>query len=243
MISFIVPAHNEEQLLPATLTAIHDAARKVGGDYEILVIDDASTDRTPEVAIASGARLIKVNHRQIAATRNSGAAVARGELLIFVDADTVISQSLLRSALAAVKRGAVGGGAEVEYDGEVPFYARVLLPVVVVLYCRVARLAGGCFFFCTRTAFDSAGGFDEHLYASEEVALSRALKREGEFVILRQPVTTSGRKFRTYSGFRVLATLGRLFVKGPKAVRSRKDLDLWYRDRESEEGNCAHPPR
>ena len=78
MISFIVPAYNEERLLGATLDALHAAGQAVGESYELVVVDDASTDGTALVAQRRGARLVSVAHRQIAATRNSGAREANG---------------------------------------------------------------------------------------------------------------------------------------------------------------------
>ena len=91
MISFIVPAHNEQTCLGRTLQAIHESARAAGLPYEIIVADDASTDATAEVARQNNARVVSVNHRQIAATRNSGASAAQGGQLFFVDADTIIN--------------------------------------------------------------------------------------------------------------------------------------------------------
>jgi glycosyltransferase involved in cell wall biosynthesis len=79
MISFVVPAHNERASLGRTLEAIHEAARAVGQPYEIIVVDDASTDATPEIAAQNNAHVVRVNHRQIAATRNSGARATQGE--------------------------------------------------------------------------------------------------------------------------------------------------------------------
>src|ERR1035441_6931555 len=111
MISFIVPAHNEESCLPRTLQAIHDAARATGQPYEIIVVDDASTDATAEVARQQNAIVVPVNHRQIAATRNSGARAAKGERLFFVDADTTINPRAVAEALRYMDKGAVGGGA------------------------------------------------------------------------------------------------------------------------------------
>ena len=64
---------------------------------------------------------------------------------------------------------------------------------------RLAGLASGSFLFCTRSAFEVVGGFDERRYASEEVWLSLALRKQGRFVILREHVITSGRKLRGYS--------------------------------------------
>ena len=74
MLSVVVPAHNEARLLPATLQAIHAAAAAAGVPYELIVVDDASTDGTAEVARAHGALVVAVGLRQIAAVRNAGSA-------------------------------------------------------------------------------------------------------------------------------------------------------------------------
>ena len=230
MISFIVPAYNEERMLGATLEALHAAGRAMGEPYELVVVDDASTDRTALIAQGHGALLVSVAHRQIAATRNSGAREAHGDLFIFVDADTIVNAAVVRAAVEALRHGAVGGGAAIEFDGVVPLYARLLTPVFVRLF-RAARLATGCFLFCTRTAFAAVGGFDEAFYGAEELVISGALKRQGKFVVLRQAVTTSGRKLRTHAVGEVLMLMGRVALRGTKAVKQRQGMDLWYAER------------
>jgi glycosyltransferase involved in cell wall biosynthesis len=230
MISFIVPAYNEERLLGATLDALHAAARAAGELYELVVVDDASTDRTASIAQCHGAVLVSVAHRQIAATRNSGARKANGDLLIFVDADTIVSEAVVRAAVEAMRGGAAGGGAAVRFDGVVPLYARVLLPVLVRVF-RLVGWAAGCFLFCTRSAFVAAGGFDEAFYGAEELVMSQALKRHGRFVVLRQAVTTSGRKLRAHSFREVLGVMGRLALRGTSAVKQRQGMELWYAER------------
>lgn len=230
MISYIVPAHNEERLLGATLRALHAASAAVGEPYEIIVADDSSSDATTTVAASCGARVVRVTHRQIAATRNSGARVALGDRLVFVDADTLVDAAVIRAALQALRDGAVGGGAAARFDGRVPAYAGVLLVAVVRLF-RICGWAVGCFVFCTRHAFEAAGGFDEALFAAEEIAISAALKRQGRFVVLRQTVTTSGRRIRAYSAWELLRVAARLAVRGPRAVRSRRDVEIWYEKR------------
>jgi glycosyltransferase involved in cell wall biosynthesis len=182
-----------------------------------------------------------VQHRQISATRNSGARAASGDVLVFVDADTVINKDVLRRALAIVSEGAVGGGAAVRFDGRVPFYARVLLPALTSMM-RWMRLAAGCFVFCTRSAFEAAGGFDERLFGAEEIALSIALKRIGRFVILRETVLTSGRKLRTYSGLEVLGIMARAAVSGGKMLERRDQMGLWY-DPRREDPALQRPQR
>jgi glycosyltransferase involved in cell wall biosynthesis len=240
LVSFIIPAYNEERLLGSTVDAIHQAARALGDPFEVIVADDASSDRTAAVAREHGAHLIAVEFRQIAATRNAGARAANGEMLVFVDADTIVTAAAVHGAISAMRGGAVGGGCAVRFDGRLPFYGRVLAAVAVPLY-RVIRLASPCFLFCTREAFRAAGGFDETLFAAEELAMSQALRRQGRFVILRESVTTSGRKLRAYSGREVLGTLLRLALAGGKSVRQREGLDLWYGERRADTEPDASP--
>lgn len=222
MISFVVPAHNEAELLGRSLTALCDSARTVGEPWEVIVVNDASTDRTPEIGLEHAARVISVNHRQIAATRNAGARAAAGDLLFFIDADTVVTAQAVRAAVRALQRGAVGGGSAVRFDGPVPLYAAVLERAVLPVLLPLLRMAPGCFLFCTRLAYIAAGGFDENLFWSEEVAFANRLKRQGRFVILREFVVTSGRKVRAHSA------LGLLRVGVRLALRRRSGLDYWY---------------
>ena len=227
LVSFVVPAWNEEALLGSTLKAIFGTAQPLNIPFEVVVADDASTDRTPEIARELGARVVTINRRQIAATRNAGARAAQGGLLIFVDADTLVTPKVVRAAIDAVRAGAVGGGCAVNFDGRVPAYARRLLPVLTWLY-RAAGLAAGCFLFCTRRAFDAVGGFDEKLYASEECWMSWALRRQGRFVLLREHVITSGRKLRTFSGGEILKILFWLTVRGRLSSRNQRGMEIWY---------------
>ena len=230
MISFIIPAHNEERLLPGTLRALDEAVRPIALAHEILVVDDSSTDRTGAIALEHGARVIPVRHRQIAATRNAGAREARGEMLVFVDADTIVSEPVVRAAVRAMLDGAAGGGSAFRFGGRVPLYGRVMQALAVPLY-RAAGLASGCFLFCTREAFRATGGFDEGMFGAEEAAMSRALRRQGRFVVLRESVTTSGRKLRAHSGREVLGTMARLALTGGRSIRRREGLEIWYGER------------
>ncbi|MDQ3511892.1 MAG: glycosyltransferase [Pseudomonadota bacterium] len=232
-LSFILPAHNEARLLGSTLDAIHAAAGGMHNDYEIIVVDDASTDSTAHIAAHAGAKVVRVEHRHIAAARNAGARHATGSLLLFVDADTLIDAAVLRAAIQAIAAGAVGGGAAVRLQGRAAMSER-LLECLLVWAFRAVRIAPGCFVFCTRPAFDAAGGFDLSYYAGEDVAISRALARQGRFVILREAVHTSARKLRTFSGWEHLRLALRFAVRGRRVLRSRDELGLWYGKRRDE---------
>ena len=230
MISFVVPAHNEQTCLPATLTAIHASARVLNQEYEIIVVDDASTDATAEIARANHARVVCVNHRQIAATRNSGARAANGDHIFFVDADTVINSHTLHEALMAMNRGAVGGGGAVWIDWRepLPFYAR-LITILMVIFPKLIGFTGGAFMFCTRAAFQATGGFDERLYWSEEGAFTMALRREGRFYVPWRPVLTSGRRLRKTSGGELLLGVVRMVLSPVKFFTHRASVQkIWY---------------
>lgn len=93
---------------------------------------------------------------------------------------------------------------------------------------RLWRLAAGAYLFCTAEAFAAVGGFDETLFATEELTMSRALRKAGPTVILRERVLTSGRKARTHGLSELLAPVGLLLRYGPSARRDRARLSLWY---------------
>jgi glycosyltransferase involved in cell wall biosynthesis len=227
MLSFIIPAHNEERYIGECIASIIASARALGQTFEVIVVDDASTDRTAEIAASHGATVAKVAHRQIAATRNAGAREARGAWLFFVDADTFANPRALRACLRALQGGAVGGGCVFTFDGKLPIWAKVLYPVAVVL-ARSLKLMGGCFLFCTREAFAAVGGFDERYFAAEEAVFIRALKRHGRFAVPGPTVITSGRKLRMYSAWRLLGESWRWIRDGRGRYQRREGLDLWY---------------
>jgi glycosyltransferase involved in cell wall biosynthesis len=198
MISFIVPAHNEELELPATLAAIHAAAMDVAQPYQIIVVDDASTDATSEIAMRAGAKVVRIERRQIAAARNAGRQAAQGEYLFFVDADTRIKQTHITEAISALQGGYAGGSARVAMDGFIPIWGRMLLR-----------------------------GFSS-IFVGEEVYFSLALKNLGRFKVLREPIVTSGRKLRMYPAGQFLRDFFGVVVAGPRGARSRAKLHLWY---------------
>jgi hypothetical protein len=111
----------------------------------------------------------------------------------------------------------------------------LLVALVAPIY-RSLGLAAGCFLFCTQTAFQAVGGFDETLYAGEEAFLSRTLRGQGRFVVLREQVSTSGRKLRAHSGRETLGTLMRLALGGRKAMGQRTGLEIWYGKRRKDPG-------
>lgn len=229
MISFIIPAFNEERLIGRTIEAIQKAAKNVDSDYELIVVDDNSSDNTGKIASDLGATVVEVNHRQISAARNSGARAANGSLFIFIDADTVISTEILHCTMTAINNKAIGGSAGIRFDGYVPLYGRVIQWLLYRLY-RIGKIVGGSYLFCTREAFERVGGFDETVYGGEEMILRRSLKKLGGFILLKQSVLTSGRRLRIYSfweNMRVITRLAILAMSGGR-IEDRNTVGIWY---------------
>ncbi len=231
--SIVIPAYNEEALLPRTLRCVEAAmARLAGREGEVIVVDNASSDRTPEIAAARGARLVREPHRQIARARNAGARAARGRHLVFLDADTLIPPLLLRRSLEALETGRfVGGGTTIDADRPLALPDRLFFSGVVLLM-KLARLAAGSYLFCLGGAFEGTGGFDERYYASEEIHFSQALKRWGRrrglrFVVLREKALTSARKL-DWLGFRGIIGGFLRVARDPKALESREGCPMWY---------------
>jgi len=238
MLSFIVPAHNEELWLGKCLASIHTTMQKVREPYEVIVVDDASTDSTHQIALQSGARTLQVNLRKISAVRNAGARAASGGMFFFVDADTQINDRAVSAALAVLRAGAGGGGCLFDFDAPAPLWARVTLSAASVM-ARLIRWACGCFLFCTREAYASIGGFSEGLYAGEDIAFIQALKKVGRFVVLKPKVLSSGRKLDVVGPWEVLALMFRIAIRGPR-YDSEKIRDILYGRRAQE---CKSPAK
>jgi glycosyltransferase involved in cell wall biosynthesis len=229
MISFIVPAHNEDRWIGGCLASIRKAAESLGQPYEVLVVDDASTDATAEIAQRHAARVIRIDDRQISKSRDAGARAAQGELFFFIDADTLANEMAVSAAVEAMRAGAVGGGCIPEFDRHLPLAARIVYHVCIGV-ARWGRWVGGCFLFCTREAYDATGGFSTQLYAGEDIAFIQALKRVGSVSIPKPTVVTSGRKLDVVGVWEIIYLVLAVVIRGPYH-RSRKGLDIFYGER------------
>lgn len=228
--SFVIPAHNEEAHVVACVAAIHRACQPLSFEYEVVVVADACSDLTAALARSAGARVVEVEYRHIAATRNAGAAATQGQWLFFVDADTQVTPAAVAAACASLRGGTAGGGGLFRFDRPVPFYGLVLERLFQAI-CIVGNLSGGCFLHCQRETFQRIGGFDTTLYAGEELAFAYAVKRHGRFRVVRPPVLTSARKLRLYSASEILRLLWTILLKGRRSLQDRSELSLWYRRR------------
>lgn len=229
--SVIVPAFNEEKLLPRCLEALRTALADQPWTHEVIVVDNNSSDRTAAIARDWGATVVFEPYNQISRARNAGARAARGEWLVFVDADTFLSGELLRAALTRLESGrCCGGGALVSMDRRIGGVNRAFIRFWSNLSVRF-HLAAGCFVFCLTQTWKAVGGFSHEVYASEEVWFSIAARTWGrargmEFVVIESPrILTSARKTER-PGRVMLAILTMILF--PAAVRYRCLSWFWY---------------
>src|SRR5215213_1584567 len=154
-ISLVVPAFNEEKLLPASLRSITVAAeafRARGWETELILCDNNSTDRTAEVARAEGAQVVFEPVNQIARARNAGASAATGDWLVFVDADSFPSRELFADAAEAMLSGQfLGGGVTVRLDEF--FLGMSFFTWLWNCTSRLKKWCAGSFIFCETRAF------------------------------------------------------------------------------------------
>ena len=208
LLSFIIPAHNEEALIGRTLSALHQSVRPLAEPYEIIVADDASTDRTGAIARQHGARVVAVNRHQIAATRNAGRGrrPANG------------SSSWMRTRRRRRRRcgrpcapcAAARWAAVVPCASTVPCRP---MPRCWSVCCRRSCACSGwppAVSSSARAGPTSPRADSTGAYAAEEVAFAGRLKRQGRFALLREFVFTSARKLRVRTALDLLRIGARL---------------------------------
>src|SRR5258707_3147306 len=234
-ISVVVPAFNEERLLPGSLSSIRagmEGCDRLGWRSELIVCDNNSTVLTAQITLAGGAEVVFVPVNHISSARNTGAARADGDWIFFVDADSHPSAALFLEAADAIRAGCLAGGSTIAYADPHPGVALAIGIWNVV--SRISKVAAGSFIFCEAAAFREAGGFSEELYASEELDLFRRLKRLAQrdrrtIVILRRhPLLTSDRKLRLYGWAELFGFLLKTIVSRGRTLRSREDCYTWY---------------
>lgn len=237
-VSIIIPAFNEEKLLASSLQAVNSAANAAFGaaglTWELVVCDNNSTDRTAEIAIAEGAKVVFEPVNQIGRARNTGASAASGQWLLFIDADSEPSRELLADAAALTRRcDVLLAGATVTLD-EAPLSFRLACSVWNTI-SRLRRLVAGSFILVRAAAFREVGGFDLKFFAGEEIDLALRLQkrvgrrnRQRTVILHRHPLQTSARKLNLYRK----GEMGRFLLKSifhpMKTTASREDCAMWY---------------
>jgi glycosyltransferase involved in cell wall biosynthesis len=235
-LSIIIPAFNEERLIERCLHSVASSLAahfKPGFTSEIIVVDNNSTDNTANLAKQAGAQVVFEPINQIGRARNAGAEQATGEWLLFLDADSAISPELMGDILRVMESGNyVGCGSTLSMRG-LPWWARGVLQFWTQVSIAF-RWAAGALIVCRRDAFCEVGGFNQDLYALEEIDLSKRLQKWGlqrnhQFIILTtHPLETSSRKVALYSGREIAGQILRVFLRRRRTLQDKKHLSIWY---------------
>jgi len=241
LISIVIPAYNEETLIGQTLDRVRRAIDENQNglfSWEAIVVDNNSSDKTAEIASRNGADIVfePVNH--ISRARNKGANAARGDWLLFIDADTHPLPGLVADTLDVIRSGRhVGCSSTVKVEGGPAWYRRSLEGHNLEM--RLLKSGVGAYLLCSTTAFRAIGGFNTDLHALEELDFVKRLKaygrKAGKFytVLHKHPVITSGRKGNLHSRFDMSKSLTIAFwhLLTKRIVKDPGKLSYWYADR------------
>lgn len=235
-ISVVIPAYNEEKLLPTTLASIRLAnAAWIERQWsvETIVCNNNSTDKTATVAAHAGAKVVFEPINQISRARNSGAAQATGDWIVFVDADSQPTKELFAAAADAIAKGTVlAGGSTLKLEAtgwDVYWMIRAWN-----LISRINGWMAGAFIFVDATAFRKIGGFSHELFVGEELDLAKRLRplareQRKKMVILKSaPLLTSARKTALYSRKELLEFFLRFALSRKATETNPKACNVWY---------------
>lgn len=209
-ISIVIPAHNEERYLGATLAALQ---RQNYHWFEVLVVANGCQDRTAETAQGRCHRLVVLSQKSLGVARNLGARLARGELLVFLDADTTLEPMALRRIAEAFTTRAAAGTIRGRPQG-----GRLAHRCLYGLKNFVHRWSLHCgssgIILCWKEHFMQAGGFDEGLEVCENSELIKRLKRFGKYKYIEDiSATTSMRRYEQRGLMRVVWLWCRLWAQ------------------------------
>lgn len=228
-LSIVIPAYNEEAYLPKTLDALKNALPAIH-DAETIVVDNESTDATREIAERFGANVVDEHEHNIGRVRNTGRQAATGDVIVFLDADTLVAPGLFEKIIEAMSdEKCVGGSVKVEYETPRRMWVRFFMSWK--FWGHFFKMRQGAFQFCRREIFRELGGYDETIYVGEDIEfhwrLDKLARERGGFTaFIESPaVLTSSRRWDKM-GFRML------FIGHPVTIflgwRVRSLWKDWY---------------
>jgi glycosyltransferase involved in cell wall biosynthesis len=231
-LSVIIPAYNEEKYLPETLERIVAALSFTNCDSEIIVVDNESDDKTREIAESFGAKVIRESVHNIGKVRNTGGKAASGDVLVFVDADTLVPGELFHKIAEVMEDSdCYGGAVAVEYGELERWWVKFYL-LGWKFWEKVFNSKQGATQFCRPKAFQETGGYDESIYVGEDVEFYWRLtkyagRNHGRLSFIESPkVKTSARKFNLMSLWKILVLTNPLFIL--PAAKSKRFWKDWY---------------
>jgi glycosyltransferase involved in cell wall biosynthesis len=235
-LSVIIPAWNEEKYIGRAIDSLRQAgavyARERGCTAEIIVVDNNSTDRTGDVARQHGVQVVHEPVNNIGKARNAGVKAARGKYLAFCDADNQVTKNLLVLIHDHLENPKIaGGGTWIE-----PAKRNLKINFFYFLwgiYVRCSGVGVGMM-HCRKADFETFGGFDETIYAAEDVQLAYDLKKIGKprgqkFNLIHKGwIITSTRKIDQTPLLEMITKLVGFGFDLQRKIRSKEYCEHWY---------------
>ncbi len=198
MISIIIPAHNEELFIKHCINSIIQQKFK---DYEIIVVCDYCNDNTKKIAKKYTKRVYSVNFMNVSKTKNYGAKKAKGNILVFLDADSIISKNLLFEINKYTNKGYIGGVTKT-LSLENKLKAHIIW--FIGNLGRYFFIAASGMLFCKKDKFS---GFDEDKKIAEDTYLILKLKKRGKLKYLTNCfIKTSARRMEKLGYIKTIYT-------------------------------------
>ncbi|MBI5072768.1 glycosyltransferase family 2 protein [Candidatus Woesearchaeota archaeon] len=208
MLSIIIPAHNEEKYIGACLQSIKN---QKFSDYEIIVVCDSCTDKTKQITQKYTKKVYEIKKKNVSAARNFGARKATGDVLVFLDADSVIASNLLVEINKAVKKGYIGGVTKTKSLEDI-WKANMMW--ALGNFFRHFYITASGVFFCKANEFT---GYDESCHLAEDTDLILKLKQKGKLkYITNSYIKTSSRRLETEGYFWTIFRQFSAFFTGTK---------------------------
>lgn len=177
MISVIIPAHNEEDYIGLTLDAVN---RQNYPNFEVIVIANGCTDRTATIAFDACHRLVVLSNKGLGVSRNLGAKLAKGELLLFLDADTLLEPGALETVAHKFNRQYAAGTFKGRPDSERPAFRLIYFVKNFIHRWSIHEGSAGVI-LCWKSDFLATHGFDEDLQVRENSELIKRLRAFGKY--------------------------------------------------------------
>ncbi|QDQ03019.1 glycosyltransferase [Lysinibacillus fusiformis] len=229
--SVIIPAHNEENYIGECLDSILKACEPFKNQIEVIVVLNRCTDRTEEIAKSFNCITLINNDKNLSKIRNAGAEIARGEIIITIDADTRMTKHVLSDVEKQLATNEyIGGGVNGEFERISLGIIVSTILLIVPLLCKYGFISVGVF-WCYRKDFQAIHGFNENMLMAEDADFAKRLKQWGKkngkkYGTIKNGMITSCRRFDKHGDW--------VLLKRPKMIiaylkgNDRKSADEAY---------------
>jgi len=232
--SIIIPAHNEENYIGGCLESIAKAAQPYKDQVEVIVVLNRCTDKTKEIAQSYNCVTLENNDKNLSKIRNAGAALAKGDILVTIDADTRMTEHMLTEVEKHLASNQfIGGGVTGNFERMSFGIVVSTMLLIVPLLFKYGFISVGIF-WCYKKDFQAIRGFNENMLMAEDADFAKRLKQWGKkngkkYGTIKNGMTTSCRRFDHYGDWMLLKRPGMIFAY-LKGTNEKAANEAYYDD-------------